>query len=307
MILEVWNERLPAMTTTISPRTLSPHVAYALAAAIIGLALFASGTPSPLYGTYSELWGFSPIVLTLVYATYAFGVLTTLILAGRVSDEVGRRPVLLVALGTLHGRDGPVHARRLGRLAVRRPRPAGPRDRPGARRRAAALLDLHPRRDVAGVGLANGVASAAGMGLGVLVSAALVELLPAPRVLPYVLLFVLFAVALAGTLRLPEPVAERSRMRLTPQRPSVPPVVRRPFFLAALGVHLLVVDRRACSCRSARSSRPRCSTPPTTSWPVSPCSCWPAPPPSRSSCSAARRRGLGAALGSIALAIGPAR
>ena len=56
---------------------------------MIGLALFASITPSPLYGTYRELWGFSPLVLTLVYATYAFGVLTTLLLAGRVSDEVG--------------------------------------------------------------------------------------------------------------------------------------------------------------------------------------------------------------------------
>ena len=59
--------------------------------------------------------------------TYAFGVLTTLILAGRLSDEVGRRPVLLVALGTLLVDDAALHARPVGRLAVRRPRPAGPR------------------------------------------------------------------------------------------------------------------------------------------------------------------------------------
>ena len=68
---------------------------------MIGLALFASGTPSPLYATYRELWGFSPVVLTLVYATYAFGVLASPVLAGRVSDEVGRRPVLLIALSVL--------------------------------------------------------------------------------------------------------------------------------------------------------------------------------------------------------------
>src|SRR4029079_2127534 len=80
----------------VKTKTLSPRLAYALAAAVIGLSLFASVTPSPLYGTYSEMWGFSPAVLTLVYATYASGVLTTLILAGRISDEVGRRPVLLV-------------------------------------------------------------------------------------------------------------------------------------------------------------------------------------------------------------------
>src|SRR3954463_9305668 len=82
-------------------RTLRPAVAYGLMAAVIGLALFASGTPSPLYATYRELWGFSPLVLTLVYATYAFGVLAALLLAGRISDEIGRRPVLVVALSTL--------------------------------------------------------------------------------------------------------------------------------------------------------------------------------------------------------------
>src|SRR3954469_16581489 len=98
---------MPGMTSPVAAlplaarRTLSPAAAYALVAAVIGLALFASGTPSPLYSSYRELWGFSPVVLTLVYATYAFAVLAALILAGRVSDKVGRRPVLLVALSAL--------------------------------------------------------------------------------------------------------------------------------------------------------------------------------------------------------------
>jgi MFS family permease len=230
------------MPVTLTPasaaarRSLSPRIAYALAASVIGLALFASGTPSPLYGTYQDVWGFSPLVLTLVYATYAFGVLTTLLLAGRVSDEVGRRPVLLLALGTLmlttvvfmaadsvawlfvaRGVQGLATGLALGAAS-------------------AALLDLHPRRDPTGVGLTNGVVSAGGMGLGVLVSAAIVELLPAPRVLPYVVLLVLFGVAFAATIRMPEPVAARTRPRLTPQRPSVPAAVRRPFVLAGLGV-----------------------------------------------------------------------
>jgi predicted MFS family arabinose efflux permease len=216
--------------------TLSPPVAYVLAAAVIGLALFASVTPSPLYGIYSELWGFSPLVLTLVYGTYAFGVLTTLILAGRVSDEVGRRPVLLVALGSLlvttvlymlaQSVVWLFVARGLQGLATGLALAAA----------SAALLDLHARRDPAGAGLANGVASAGGLGLGMLVSAACVEFLPAPRVTPYVVLFVLFAIAFAGTLLMPEPVSTRSRPRLTPQRPGVPAVVRRPFVLAGLGV-----------------------------------------------------------------------
>src|SRR5512132_441992 len=90
-----------AAPASLRRRPLSPSLAYVLVASVVGLALFASVTPSPLYGIYRELWGFSPLVLTLVYGTYAFGVLASLILAGRLSDEVGRRPVLLVALGTL--------------------------------------------------------------------------------------------------------------------------------------------------------------------------------------------------------------
>src|SRR3954467_1243886 len=229
MTLEISKE--VSMSTRLSPR-----LAYALVAAVIGLALFASGTPSPLYATYRELWGFSSVVLTLVYATYAFGVLAALILAGRIRDQWGRRPVLLLALGTLlvtsvvfmfassvawlfvaRGIQGLATGLALGAAS-------------------AAMLDLHPRRAPAGVGLANGVVSAGGMGLGVLVSSALVQLAPAPRVLPYVALLVLFAIAFVGALLMPEPVAERSRPRLTPQRPSIPAVVRRPFVLAALGV-----------------------------------------------------------------------
>ena len=218
-----------------SRRTLSPRVSYALAALIVGLALFAAGVPSPIYGIYQELWGFSPLVLTLVYAVYAFGVLTTLVLTGRLSDDVGRRPVLLVALGALIGATvlfilaGSVVwlfvARAIQGLAT------------GALLGAAgaALLELHPRRDPVGVSLANGVAGAGGLGLGVLVSAALVELLPAPRVVPYVALLTLFAIALAGVWRMPEPVAVRTRPRLTPKRPTVPAAIRGPFLLAALG------------------------------------------------------------------------
>jgi MFS family permease len=218
-----------------SRHALSPRIGYLVPAAIVGLALFASGAPSPLYGIYLQLWGFSPLVLTLVYATYAFGVLTTLVLAGRLSDQVGRRPVLLVALSVLMVATvlfivassvvWLFAARALQGLATGAALSAA----------SAALLELHPRRDPVAVSLANGVASAAGTGLGVLVSAALVELLPAPRVVPFVALLALFAIAMLGVWLMPEPVPERSRLRLTPQRPSVPKAIRGPFLLAALG------------------------------------------------------------------------
>jgi hypothetical protein len=72
------------------------------------------------------------------------------------------------------------------------------------------------------------------MGLGVLVSAAIVQLLPAPRVLPYLVALVLFAVAFGLTLALDDPVAGSGRLRLRPQRPAIAAGVRRAFALAGL-------------------------------------------------------------------------
>jgi predicted MFS family arabinose efflux permease len=215
---------------------LSQPLAYALSAAIIGFALFASATPSPLYETYSRLWGFSPVVLTLVYATYAIGVLAALLLAGRASDEAGRRPVLLMALGGLIGASVLfLLAESVVWLFVARA-VQGLATGLALGTASAGLLDFHPRQDPEGVGMTNGVVSAGGLGLGALVSSALVQLLPAPRLLPYVLLLVLFAVILVGVLLMPEPVASRSHLRLTPQRPRVPASVRGPFVVATLAV-----------------------------------------------------------------------
>ena len=146
--------RLYLLPSVLPPRrTLSPRMGYAVAALVVGLGLFASVTPSPLYRSYSVLWHFSPLTLTLIYATYAFGVLASLLLAGGVSDDVGRRPVLLVALGALMASSvlfvvaGSAAwlfvARGLQGLATGAALSAA----------SAALLDLHPKRDPAGVGL----------------------------------------------------------------------------------------------------------------------------------------------------------
>jgi MFS family permease len=214
--------------------TLSHRLGYAQAAAVIALCLFASVVPSPLYSAYAQLWHFSPLTLTLIFATYAFGVLAALLLAGRLSDQVGRRPVLLAALATLMlssvlyiAADSTLWlfvARAVQGIAT------------GAAvsTASAALLDLHPRRDPLNVGLTNGVASAIGLGLGSLVSSSLVQVGAAPRALPYVVELVLLAAALAGAYWMPEPVRERTTFRLTPQRPRVPAGIRHAFVLAGL-------------------------------------------------------------------------
>jgi MFS family permease len=215
-------------------RTLPRSVAYVLAAYVIGLGFFAAVTPSPLYRSYSTVFHFSALTLTLVYATYALGVLATLLVAGSVSDDVGRRPVLLVSLAVLMAStvlffyaDSVVWlfiGRGLQGLATGTAISSA----------SAALLDLHPRRDAFGVGLANGVASSLGIAAGILTASVLVQLAWLPLMLPYALLFVLLAVAFAGAWWMPEPVTNRHRLRMKVERPHVPPAVRRPFALASL-------------------------------------------------------------------------
>jgi MFS family permease len=59
---------------------------------------FASSAPSPLYSVYAEKFQFSSITLTAIFGVYAFALLVTLLTTGRLSDHLGRRPVLMVAL-----------------------------------------------------------------------------------------------------------------------------------------------------------------------------------------------------------------
>ena len=217
-------------------RTLPPRLAFTLAAAIVGLGLLASVTPSPLYQAYSSKWELTPLTLTLVYATYAIGVLVTLLVAGSVSDDVGRRPVLLVSLAALMVSTLMfIVASSVAWLFVARGL-QGLATGAAISAASAALLDLHPRRDPAAAGLANAVASSLGIALGILGASALVQLGPAPLALPYVVLFALLAVALAGVVWMPEPVNDRRGGWWRINRPHVPAAVRRPFLLAALTV-----------------------------------------------------------------------
>jgi predicted MFS family arabinose efflux permease len=216
-------------------RRLSGLPAFAAVAAVIGVAFYASATPSPLYGVYQAQWHFSTPVLSLVYATYAIGVLVSLLLVGSLSDQVGRRPVLawsltgLLVSAVMFTTASSVlwlfAARALQGLAT------------GAALGAAgaALIDLHPTTDTRTAALVNGVVALAGLGVGALFSSALVEFLPAPRVLPFLVVAAMIALLLGIIGMLPEPVSARGRTVLRPQRPGIPPQTRGPFALAALG------------------------------------------------------------------------
>jgi MFS family permease len=218
-----------------APR-LTGLAAFGAVAAVIAVAFYASATPSPLYGVYQARWHFSTPVLSLVYATYAIGVLVSLLLVGSLSDQRGRRPVLAWSLlgllvsalvfATASSVAWLFAARALQGLAT-----GGALGAAGA-----ALIDLHPTADTRTAALVNGVVALAGLGIGALLSSALVQFLPAPRELPFVVVAAMIALLLVLVGVMPEPVSRQGRAAIRPQRPAIPHQTRGPFALAALGV-----------------------------------------------------------------------
>jgi MFS family permease len=74
------------------------RVAFWLLAFVLTTAMLGTTLPTPLYVIYQAQWHFSAAVVTVTFAVYAAGVLAALLLAGRSSDQAGRKPVLAVAL-----------------------------------------------------------------------------------------------------------------------------------------------------------------------------------------------------------------
>ncbi|HTU71913.1 MAG TPA: MFS transporter [Trebonia sp.] len=68
-------------------------LAFAFATIMAGTTL-----PTPLYVIYATQFSFSPLMVSIIYATYAVAVMAVLLLAGRSSDQVGRKPVIAAAL-----------------------------------------------------------------------------------------------------------------------------------------------------------------------------------------------------------------
>lgn len=58
----------------------------------------ASGAPTPLYHVYQENMHLTALSVTLIFAIYVLGLLAALLIFGRLSDHLGRKPVILAAL-----------------------------------------------------------------------------------------------------------------------------------------------------------------------------------------------------------------
>src|ERR1700722_18782259 len=74
------------------------QVAFWLLASVLTIIMLGTTLPTPLYVIYQVRGRFPPAVVPVTFAVYAVAVLATLLLAGRPSDQAGRKPVLAVAL-----------------------------------------------------------------------------------------------------------------------------------------------------------------------------------------------------------------
>ncbi|VEG58066.1 major facilitator transporter [Mycolicibacterium aurum] len=216
------------------PITETQRWAYPLLLVLSGVALGVSGLPAPLYGIYESNWHLSPLATTIVFAVYAVAALGAVLVSGKISDVVGRKPVLLgalvallVGLGVFLIADSmamlllarTIHGAAVGSIVV-----AG----------AAALLDLRPdhgRRS----GQLSGVAFNIGMTVAIFGSALLAQYAPHPLRTPYAVVAVICLVVGAGVLALREPHTARTRGPIRIARPAVPKEIRSDFWFSALG------------------------------------------------------------------------
>jgi MFS family permease len=214
---------------TKTARTLPPRLAFFLLASITLTFLAGSAAPTPLYAVYRAQWHFSATMLTAVFGAYAIAVLASLLVVGRLSDHVGRRPVLLVAtlmqpvamaiFATASGLGELMLARIVQGLSS------------GAALAAvgAGLLDLDRARGAT----ANAVAPMLGTAAGGLVAGAMVQYLPAPTHLVYAVLAIVFVAqaVLVNYMAETAPMRPGAFASLRPQW-HVPPKARRAVLLA---------------------------------------------------------------------------
>ena len=203
---------------------------FALLASVTVALLAAAIAPTPLYPLYQALWGFSALSVTVVFGIYAIAVLVSLLILGRLSDHLGRRPVLLAAIGvqaiamvvfaTATGEPALIVARIVQGLST------------GAAVGAigAGMLDIDRVRGT----IANSVAPGIGTATGALVSALVIQYLPAPTHLIYLALIGVFALQAIGVASMRETVTAKpgALATLVPDI-RLPRAVRVPVLVAA--------------------------------------------------------------------------
>ncbi|MFF0226253.1 MFS transporter [Streptomyces sp. NPDC004629] len=215
-------------------------VGFVLIAYAFLTAMAFSTVPTPLYPLYMARDGFSTFMVTVVFATYAVGVVVSLLLAGHISDWVGRKKVLVPAISLelvaavlfLTGTSLPVLliARFLTGLGVGMITATA----------TAHLQELHaahrPGASTHRFELVSTGANIGGLGVGPLVAGFLAQWVAVPLRTPYFVFAALLVLGLVAVALTPETVEERfARPAYRPQRISLDHGDRTGYLAAAAG------------------------------------------------------------------------
>jgi len=220
----------PRASTSLSSHRLTGRPAvFALASLIVAL-LASSAAPTPLYAIYQARWHFSPITTTVVFGVYALAVLVGLLILGKLSDHVGRRPVLLTAIA-VHASSLLIFATATGvpeLLTARVVQGLSTGAALGAI--GAAMLDMDRELGT----FANAVAPGTGTASGVILSALAVRFLPDPTHLIYLALIGVLALQAIAIAAMRETVSPAPGA-LASLRPEItlPRALRGPVLTAA--------------------------------------------------------------------------
>jgi MFS family permease len=202
-------------------------LAYAFAAIMVGTTL-----PTPMYSLYADRMHFGVLTTTVIYATYAFGVLFALLAFGRWSDAIGRRPLLLagtvfaLASAAVFLAADSVPMLLVGRVL------SGLSAGIFTGTATAAVIEAAPpswHNRAAAVATA---ANVGGLGGGPLLAGLLVQYAPEPLHLTFIVHIGLVLLAAIAVLVVPE-TSERTGT-IGMQRITVPPEVRGVFTIAAI-------------------------------------------------------------------------
>ncbi|CAM3705310.1 MFS transporter [Smaragdicoccus niigatensis] len=190
--------------------------------------------PTPLYALYSAKLGFGVLTSTVIFAVYAAGVVAALIICGRWSDVVGRRPMLIVgvilsvASALAFVTAGPVWQLMVGRVL------SGLAAGIYVGTATAAVIEFAPeswRHRAPAIATA---ANIGGLGLGPLVTGVMAQYGRAPLESPFVADLILLAVAGIGLWSLIEPVHRTAVGRLSIQPLAVPRALRGEFLRTSI-------------------------------------------------------------------------
>lgn len=186
--------------------------------------------PTPIYAFYADSMHFQVFTTTVIFASYAIAVLAALLVFGRWSDAIGRRPVLLggAVLGLLSSvvflvaDDVPLLL--VGRLL------SGLSAGIFTGTATAAVIEaVPPEQRERGAAVAT-VANTGGLGIGPVFAGFLVQYAPHPLQLPFIVHIVLVILAIGAVLLAPETSARAGRIGF--QRLSVPAETRAIFLTA---------------------------------------------------------------------------